>query len=192
MMRMERLRPFDDVSLPSEGEQRSSARSPVAIGARCRSDSRTRDYVALVDLSEQGCCIFSRQPLLSPGQRVTLSPETLAGLYGRVQWSEDCLAGVLFDSPLYGPVYEHLARTFRRLPPEAWSAPPGGGIVRLSDEHCRELLKKIDEAEAKDRPQDMTEADRYNRMVRETPRSGLRSLRRSGQVMQLIHGPASG
>jgi hypothetical protein len=169
-MRMENFRQFEKSCEQGAGVQRSGNRSYVAMGAR-----------------SEGCCILSRQRLLSRGQRITLSPDSLAGLCGRVQWTDDCLAGILFDKPLYGPVYEHLARTFPRLSPEPGTIMPRqNGTEGLSDETRRELLQKIMDVEAKNRPREGTEADRYNRMVRETPRGGLRSRPGGGRVFELF------
>jgi hypothetical protein len=184
-MRMENHRRFSEACEKVGSEQRSATRSPVAMSARCRTDSGAKDYVALVDLSAEGCCLLSRQPLLSRGQRVTLSPDTLAGLTGRVQWTSDCLAGILFDKPLYGPVYEHLARTFNCAQPGSGSA-AGRSLVDPSEAHRRELVQKIIDAET-DKPQVARDADRYNRMVRETPGGSARPLPGGGRVMRLFY-----
>ena len=114
------------------------------MGARCRTDRGTRDYVALVNLTPHGCCVYSREPLLKPGQCVTLQPESLQGLRARVQWSDGCLAGLRFDNPLYGPVFEHLARTFARGEQDPRQAPADGAApVQCGEAERTELLRKI-------------------------------------------------
>jgi hypothetical protein len=173
----------------STAEHRLSPRSLVAMGARCRTEKGARDYVALIDLTPEGCCVLSRSPLLTTGQRVTLQPESLAGFHARVQWHDGCLAGLQFENPLYAPVYEHLARTFPpRAPATAGIPRAGDSCTRLSASYRQEMLRKIAEAEASDHVPKNTEADRYNRMTLNRTRPGLRSQRIDDQVIRLFLG----
>jgi hypothetical protein len=41
--------------------------------------------------------------------RVTVRPEGMEGLMGVVRWTSPDKAGVEFETPLYGPVFDHLA-----------------------------------------------------------------------------------
>ena len=91
---------------------RCSERAEVAIGASCRTTSGRRGFVAMIDLTPEGCCLFGRELTLSPGQKVTLEPECLRGLKATVQWANGSLCGVLFETSLYPAVFEHLASTY--------------------------------------------------------------------------------
>ena len=80
------------------------------MGASCLT-AGARAFVAVVDLTEAGCCLFGRGAAFSVGQGVTLQPEGLAPIRGTVRWLKGPLSGVLFDSELYPAVFEHLAKT---------------------------------------------------------------------------------
>jgi hypothetical protein len=97
--------------------KRRDQRADVAIGAKCGTDAGRRAFVAVIDLTVAGCCLFSREAPSVTGQKVILHPECLAPLKGTVQWSRGPLTGVKFDRELYPAVFEHLARTHPwRLP----------------------------------------------------------------------------
>lgn len=143
------------------------------MAGSCRTDGGAKAHVALLDLTAEGCCLFAREPFLAPDQGVTIKLETLAGLHATVMWANDCLAGLRFDSPLYGPVYEHLVRTFAQLTPSAEQyRARGGSVTEVTASARQELLRTIGRAEAADRPREATDADRYNRYVREERRVG--------------------
>ena len=92
--------------------KRHIERAEIALGASCRTDTCRRVFVAMIDLTLTGCCLFGRESPFTVGQKVTLHPECLAPMKGTVRWSRGPLAGVLFDNELYPPVFEHLARTY--------------------------------------------------------------------------------
>ena len=91
--------------------RRRTARAEVSIGANCRTATGRRAFVAMIDLTAAGCCLFSRENPLTVGQNVTIHPECLAPIRGTVQWSRGSLTGVRFEAELYPAVFEHLART---------------------------------------------------------------------------------
>lgn len=66
----------------------------------------------MVDLTPDGCRIFCMALPLSEGLRLRIRPNDFASLPGVVRWTSRGFAGIAFDSPLYGPVAEHLQRRF--------------------------------------------------------------------------------
>lgn len=91
-------------------DPRRSARQPVALDAQCRTDRGLRDKGRILDLSPEGCCVFTSELFVRLGARVLVRPEGLEGLSGIVRWIEGNRAGIEFDHPLYVPVFDHLVR----------------------------------------------------------------------------------
>ena len=106
-----------DVPLTS----RKGKRSPVTMAAQCRTATGIRDEGYLSDISPEGCRISIRGMLFVAGARVTIKPKGMEGLSGIVRWIDGHTAGIEFDSPIYGPVVEHLARQFAAGTPVAVS-----------------------------------------------------------------------
>ena len=79
------------------------------MAAQCRTQSGLRDRGRISDISPEGCCISTESLLFKVGTRVMIKPEGMEGLTGVVRWIVGDRAGVEFDGPLYGPVFEHLA-----------------------------------------------------------------------------------
>lgn len=79
------------------------------MAALCRTQSGLRDRGRILDLSPEGCCIATDSLCLRVGARVMIRPEGMEGLTGVIRWILNDRAGVEFDRPLYGPVFEHLA-----------------------------------------------------------------------------------
>ncbi len=80
--------------------------------AKCRSRSGGVNEIQILDLSEAGCMINKRMLPMEPGDRVLIKMEGLTYLPSSVLWVEDGEAGLAFEQPLYGPVLEHLQRSF--------------------------------------------------------------------------------
>ena len=91
---------------------RRSDRIPVGMNAECRTQTGLFGRVEIVDLTPEGCSIFARGLPLRKDQKVRVKPDNFQPIPGIVRWSEYDFAGVEFDSPLYGPVAEHLQRNF--------------------------------------------------------------------------------
>lgn len=89
---------------------RKETRKAVAMPARCRTLSGTRDEGALHDLSAHGCCVTMRTLCLNVGSRVIVRPAGLEGIAGVVRWIAGDRAGIEFEKPLYGPIVEHLSQ----------------------------------------------------------------------------------
>lgn len=89
---------------------RRAERQPIVLAAQCRTATGVRDDGYLSDISAEGCCITTRGILFLEGARVMIKPKGLEGLSGVVRWIDGHKAGIQFDSPLYGPIVEHLGR----------------------------------------------------------------------------------
>ena len=123
-------------------EKRGAIRMDVELSGRCRTRGGLHSFVAIVDLTAEGCCIMTGQTVLEPGQSVTLQPETLSGLRAEVRWVRGDLAGLRFEAPLYGPVCEHLVRSFGRTREGGYEGATLPPALRMK------LLDRIRRAEA--------------------------------------------
>jgi hypothetical protein len=92
-----------------EEYQRQVERAEIALGASCRTEIGRRTFVAMIDLTPQGCCLYSRALDVNVKQKLYLQPVGLAPLGATVQWKAGSLIGVQFDAELYPAVFEHLA-----------------------------------------------------------------------------------
>lgn len=79
------------------------------MAVQCRTQSGLRDSGEISDISAEGCCLRMRGIYFRVGTRLIVRPAGMEGLSGVVRWVRGDLAGVEFDRPIYGPVFEHLA-----------------------------------------------------------------------------------
>src|SRR5512139_1594342 len=91
---------------------RKSERKPVTIAAHCRTQSGLRDMGRIVDLSAEGCCVVTNALFVKVGARVMIKPDGMEGISGCVRWIDGTKAGVSFDTPLYGPIVDHMSARF--------------------------------------------------------------------------------
>lgn len=91
-------------------DQHRSDRTSVTLPAKCRTMGGMRDQGELSDISTHGCRVSTRSLYLSVGSRVSIKPEGLESISGVVRWIVGNHAGVEFDTPLYGPIVDHLVR----------------------------------------------------------------------------------
>ena len=101
---------------PQNGESGRKQRHRVELRAGCRTQSGLRDEGWIANISAQGCCVETHSLFVRIGARVIVKPEGLEGLSGTVRWIEGNRAGIEFDSPIYGPVLEHLTAKFGDQP----------------------------------------------------------------------------
>jgi len=94
-------------------DKRGEARFEVIIPATCRSRTGFRDRAFIYDLSSYGCRIRSNSLSVMEGDMLVVRPEGVEGLCGEVRWVRGRDAGVRFTAPLYGPVVDHLYRTWK-------------------------------------------------------------------------------
>lgn len=88
---------------------RRADRKKVRLLAQCRTASGLRGSGEITDITAEGCCVTADSLFFRIGTRVVIRPEGMEGLTGVVRWIEGMRAGIEFDSPLYGPVVDHLA-----------------------------------------------------------------------------------
>lgn len=127
--------------------KRAAERAEVAISAYLRTDCGERCFVAMIDLTERGCCLFGRNLDLREGQGVILKPDGLGPIRGTVKWSHKSLSGILFENPLYEAVFRHLAQT------HPWDMPMAAKAAIESKSDVpetvhRTLVRLIEQAEA--------------------------------------------
>lgn len=165
--------------------RRRTERAEVSIGANCRTDNGRRAFVAMIDLTTAGCCLFGRENPLAVGQKVTLHPECLAPIRGIVQWSRGSLAGLLFESELYPAVFEHLARTH----PWGLSESAKLALDRRVDVPAtvqRELTRMIGRAEDMFRKRETTTDVLTTRTLVMGSRPGIASQETDGKLLRLF------
>jgi hypothetical protein len=92
--------------------QRRASRASVLMPASCRTATGRRGDVSIVDLTAEGCRIFTKAVPLSVGLKLRIRAQSLESLPGVVRWVRGGFAGIEFDNPLYGPVAEHLQRVY--------------------------------------------------------------------------------
>jgi hypothetical protein len=89
---------------------RRAQRRSVALPARCRTTSGSRDSGQISDISTQGCCVSTGSLVFRVGSHVVIRPKGMEALGGTVRWIARDFAGVEFDSAIYSPVVEHLVQ----------------------------------------------------------------------------------
>jgi hypothetical protein len=79
------------------------------LPATCRTQTGMRDNAFIADISAEGCRMTTNSLAMRVGLRIVIRPQGLEGLTGVVRWIEGQEAGIEFDTPLYGPVLDHLS-----------------------------------------------------------------------------------
>lgn len=91
---------------------RGFERFEVVIPATCRTGSGLRERVVLYNISCGGCLLRGNGLAIRQSDIIVVRPEGIEGLGGEVRWVRGREAGIRFLTPLYGPVIDHLHRTF--------------------------------------------------------------------------------
>lgn len=89
-------------------DERSKPRHPISVQGRYRTGSGVAKHVDILDLSETGCRFFDRFGRLLPGTEISLRIGPIGPVVAVVRWSRKQIVGVEFDTPLYGPVFDHI------------------------------------------------------------------------------------
>lgn len=92
--------------------QRRASRASVFMPAVCRTNTGRQGEVTIVDLTAEGCRIFTKALPVSEGLKLRIRPANFESLPGVVRWVRGGFAGIEFDKPLYGPVADHLQKAF--------------------------------------------------------------------------------
>jgi len=80
--------------------RRRAQRQSVIMWAFCRTATGRTGDVAIVDLTAEGCCIFTKAVPVGQGLRVSIRPTQFESLSGVVRWTARGYAGIEFDKPL--------------------------------------------------------------------------------------------
>lgn len=86
---------------------RASVRHTVSAPALCRLPNGKIE-AAVSNLSCHGCSLATDGEMLRTGQRVSLRLGGFEDLQAEVRWTIGSRAGVAFDTPISGPVFDHL------------------------------------------------------------------------------------
>ena len=90
-------------------EPRNQERRPVALSGNLKTP-RSRQDVAVSDLSVTGCKIEAIYLSLTAGEHVMLRLEGLQALPATVVWCSGPSAGLLFENPLHPAVLDNLCQ----------------------------------------------------------------------------------
>ena len=88
---------------------RNDERRPVALPGSLKTP-RSRQEVAVSNLSTIGCKVEAIYLSLAAGEHVTITPKGLQMLPATVIWCSGPSAGLLFESPLHPAVLDNLCR----------------------------------------------------------------------------------
>lgn len=89
------------------GEARKSERHGLAVHGNYRLSGKRHD-VFFVELSDKGCRFYDRYSPLEVGDDINLRIEDLGPFGATVRWRSAKYIGVQFETPLYGPVFDHI------------------------------------------------------------------------------------
>ena len=104
-------------------EVRGNERRPVELLGNLKTP-RSRQAVAVSDLSVTGCKIDAIYLSLTAGEHVMLRPEGLQALSATVVWCSGPSAGLLFENPLHPAVLDNLCQLHPHAK-DAMAARPG-------------------------------------------------------------------
>jgi hypothetical protein len=93
-------------------QARQKSRAPVVMNAKLRIIGGKGMDVSVSDLTADGCCIAKPNVELRLKQQISIKLESLDYLKGSIRWASETTAGIEFERPLYGPVFEHLQRIY--------------------------------------------------------------------------------
>lgn len=95
------------------GEVRRETRTRTDLNGSVRYAFGTRRDVVVIDISEHGCRIFDRFSGLQAGEWVRVRINGMGPFEADVRWAKRGYVGLRFETPLYAPVLEHLAKAKR-------------------------------------------------------------------------------
>jgi len=99
--------------VPRSGMRTRPPRQQVALVCEIRQGLSPWTRVMVHDISEGGFCM-DWLPILDRTRALRVRIPGFSVLNGHIRWRKDMLMGVEFNSPLYGPVLDHIARRAAR------------------------------------------------------------------------------
>lgn len=89
-------------------ETRGTPRFDISVQGRYRSGNGLARHVPIFEISETGCRFYDRFGRLTPGTEISIKIVTIGPIIATVRWCKDHIAGVEFERPIYGPVFEFI------------------------------------------------------------------------------------
>ncbi len=89
-------------------ETRRTPRFDISVQGRYRTGNGVARHVPIFEISETGCRFYDRFGRLTAGTVMSIKIETIGPLVATVRWCKDNIAGVEFERPIYGPVFEFI------------------------------------------------------------------------------------
>lgn len=89
-------------------DERRKPRHAISVEGRYRTGTGVPKDVDILDLSETGCRFFDRFGRMTPGTEISLRIGPIGPVIATVRWCRQQVVGVEFETPLYGPVFEHI------------------------------------------------------------------------------------
>lgn len=89
-------------------ETRRTPRFDISVQGRYRAGNGIARDVPIFEISETGCRFYDRFGRLTAGVQISIKIETIGPIIATVRWSKDHIAGIEFERPIYGPVFEFI------------------------------------------------------------------------------------
>lgn len=89
-------------------ETRATPRFDISVQGRYRTGNGIARHVPIFEISENGCRFYDRFGRLTAGAQISIKIETIGPIIATVRWCKDHIAGVEFNRPIYGPVFEFI------------------------------------------------------------------------------------
>ncbi len=95
-------------------ETRGTPRFDISVQGRYRAGNGLARHVPILEISETGCRFYDRFGRLTAGAKISIKIETIGPIFATVRWCMDHIAGVKFERPIYGPVFEFICDKLAR------------------------------------------------------------------------------
>ena len=102
------VEPLQGRSGDTDFERRLGARFSLTFSTQCRLDDGTLSDVWLVDLSREGCQLFTQPGKFVHGQSVIVMNLGDAAQVGRVTWTADMKIGIEFEEAIHARVFARI------------------------------------------------------------------------------------
>ena len=89
-------------------ETRRTPRFDISVQGRYRTGNGVARHVPIFEISETGCRFYDRFGRLTAGTEMSIKIESIGPIIATVRWCKDHIAGVEFERPIYGPVFEFI------------------------------------------------------------------------------------
>ncbi|MDG2001766.1 MAG: hypothetical protein P8J20_00385 [Novosphingobium sp.] len=76
--------------------------------AKCRLPTGATNSIEIIDINESGCLANKTMMRMAVGDRVLLKLPRLEHMAAYITWVEEEQVGFTFETPLYGPVLQHM------------------------------------------------------------------------------------